>query len=112
MESDIMSTNDKINVGDKIKIDVTEADIASGERGSACDCPIAIAIRRATGCSRVYVSYDWPRFTFAGKIYDISFENTKAYDFVSAFDNGHLVQPFSFELTISKISDLRPLFDP
>lgn len=105
-----------MNVGDKIKIAVTEEDIASGERGNACECPIAIAIKRATECSRVYVSYDWPRFISiassekGGKVYDYKLD-AESLNFMSSFDNGSQVSPFSFELTISRISNLNPLAD-
>lgn len=45
----------------KLRIDITEADIALGKRGNARCCAGALAIRRATGCDDVAVTHYYIR---------------------------------------------------
>jgi hypothetical protein len=41
-----------------MKIEVTKSDMQSGKRNNAKECPVALAINRATGCqSMVYARY-------------------------------------------------------
>ena len=77
-------------------ITVTLEDIAKGERGSACSCPIALAIKRATN-QRCHVSPTL--FCFERDLYDKPLPRV-AGQFVIAFDGNKPVEPFSFELDI------------
>jgi hypothetical protein len=73
-----------------ITVEVTAEDIANGARKVGGNCPIARAIRRATGCSDVFVTAD---AIVAGEIYELPSE---AEDFIWAFDGGQDVTPFTF----------------
>lgn len=82
-----------------MKITVTAADIASGRRGSSCDCPIARAIRRAGGditadvaCSYAYVGRRPHRRQLLLPL--------SARQFMADFDHGEPVEPFEFELDL------------
>ncbi len=76
-----------------MKIIVTAEDIANGKRFLGCECPIALAIRRATDI--------WWRVVYARA------ENeeggrmvlpAEAITFQQSFDAGCAVKPFSFEV--------------
>lgn len=86
-----------------MQIRVTRADIHLAEQGRpmgqwASSCPIARAIRRATGmeCTvgtssgHIYTPQGYPSFTLP--------EEAKA--FIHAFDHGSPVQPFVFDLEV------------
>lgn len=81
-----------------IRVDVTEADIRTGVKGDMCNCPIAIAIKRAIGCSGVHVDGMWI------EVHE-PFESWRQYRtpdvvdaFIDRFDAGQPVAPFSFVL--------------
>ena len=81
----------------KIKVKVTKKDIANGKRSKCTKCPIALAIRRVQGCSTYMVS--------SYSIYNRSYEYLcnlpkKAANFVSQFDDGNKVKPFSFTVEL------------
>jgi len=75
-----------------VEIEVLESDIATGERGNSCFCPIAIAIERKL---RKAVKVN-------GQV--IFIEDKKiptplsAKNFIYCFDSGEPVRPFSFTL--------------
>jgi hypothetical protein len=80
-----------------LTIDVTQEDI---ERGYiVCrDCPIELAVMRADKTIN---------FVKAGKLGLIMKNNcyalpSIALEFIEKFDNGHKVEPFSFEIIIDK----------
>jgi hypothetical protein len=77
-----------------VQIEVTQADIAKGVRASACECPVALAMDRATGRScTVGVS--------CGHVDDVSVEfPPEVSDFVLKFDSREPVAPFTFELSL------------
>ncbi len=77
-------------------INVTSDDIAKGKRGSACSCPIALAIKRATN-QACHVGVRW--YSFERDLTDMPLPR-KAGEFVIAFDQKQPVEPFSFELDI------------
>jgi hypothetical protein len=74
-------------------IKVTEDDIKHGERGICNTCPVARAIRRATGAK--YIAVDWCAIDIGDKLYDTP---RSAARFIYDFDNGLKVEPFEFEL--------------
>ena len=75
-------------------IAVTAEDIQNGERCNPQTCPIALAIKRATG-KQVIVGYDYVVMEGFGK--EILMPR-KARDFRERFDNIREGEPFSFEI--------------
>jgi hypothetical protein len=81
-------------------VEVTADDIAIGKRGMPWCCPIARAIKRARGASRVIIGI------FKGLAYEgdtahrvVLFDIPEvARSFISDFDSGRPVEPFSFEI--------------
>jgi len=98
----------------RVKIEVTQEDIDRGARRSCCNCPIALAVKRLVPhCSEVDVR--------CGAIYAKTPELWKAdasisvIDFISGFDAGRPVQPFSFPLDLRSVKsywELNPAADP
>jgi hypothetical protein len=78
-------------------IKVTEDHIKNGQPRSACECPIALAIKEATRCLRAGVGLD--RAIIDGRYFDLS---KRARDFIRDFDDpnrrSRLFTPFEFEL--------------
>ncbi len=83
-----------------MRIEVTADDIAMGQRGSCCKCPIALAVARALKLNGMVVDVNGLR-VFVGafgrprRVYGLP-ENARA--FVDAFDAGRATRPFEFEL--------------
>lgn len=76
-----------------MKIEVTARDIEKGLPEDKCGCPVALAIRRATGLE---VSVWCSMSVKVGREYiDLPDE---AEDFINRFDQGEPVQPFTFDL--------------
>jgi hypothetical protein len=74
-----------------MRIDVTAADIAAGERCRIRGCPVALAVRRADG-RRWEVYGD-------GLVFGLTAAELPeaAREFVARFDGGELVAPFGFD---------------
>lgn len=93
-----MKTETSIGVTpEKITVEVTAEDIAKGEPGDGCKCPIAIAVRRATGLNDVSIrpiaqSRIGNRYVYLPD---------PAKRFVLDFDEEQPVQPFTFEIDLS-----------
>jgi hypothetical protein len=94
----------------RVKIDVTADDIANGTRLNACQCPIARAATRAgLFAVEVYPSGGPDEFQ-PGHPSEIIFGTPRrssrlpatAERFISAFDEGRTVEPFSFELEVTR----------
>lgn len=83
----------------KIEVFVTEQDIRNGRRNNATGCPIALAVRRATGCKDVEVSSD---VTIKGQM-ACSDEHVKR--FVIAFDAKRKVKPIRLKLSMTELVD-------
>ena len=93
-----------------MKVSVTLEDIRLGKKRNPCWCPIALAIRRASGLKSPIdaepdeaISDDSRRcevggrtVALRGKVYSLPLE---AMFFVAEFDRGNQVSPFEFELT-------------
>lgn len=87
-------------------IHVTEKDIENGERGSYCNCPIALAVKRAFRRNsldeNVTVRHE---FAMVGDSHDdlcwIAMLPKSCDRFVDRFDAGKTVKPF--EITLSFI---------
>ena len=77
-----------------MRIDVTEEDIQEGVKCDCDACPIARAVRRATGDQTLSVmGYG----VYRGAMLIGRFPK-KATDFVISFDSDDSVKPFSFNL--------------
>ncbi len=76
----------------RIKIEVTERDISFGKRDDCKRCPIAIAARRV-GLNQLEVG-GW-YLTSGNTTYTLT---KKARDFITDFDGGLQVSPFSFTI--------------
>jgi hypothetical protein len=75
----------------KVKIKVTQEDIAMGSKNDCFYCPIALALKRHEFV-RVHVGTDV--FYADNHPYPL---NKKAVKFIERFDSGKPVKPFSFE---------------
>lgn len=80
-----------------MRIKVTQADIAAGDRQMCYACPVALALRRATG-------YDWWVSRLRAVPYPGGFGGRAvrlpraASAFIADFDDGWPVAPFAFDL--------------
>jgi hypothetical protein len=81
----------------KIRVKVTKEDIAMGIRRDDCECPIALAIKRAAKTSDVSVGF-WTACLGSRLCFPLPKE---ARDFVRVFDAGVQVKPFAFTLEAS-----------
>jgi hypothetical protein len=87
-----------------LRVEVTHDDIARGEREKPCECPVALALKRA-GCTGVEVWEGEVLGWFEGIHFQVP--PPDAVDrFVEAFDNGGVsvpsVAPFTFDLDIGE----------
>lgn len=80
-----------------VTVSVTQEDIDYGEAGHYEKCTVALALYRATGevwhvsgLQAHRASHNSPNITLP----------STASDFVTAFDNGELVKPFSFSMEV------------
>lgn len=80
----------------KVKVRVTAEDIASGVRGLACLCPVALAVKRATGTEYVSVGVLSIQIGELEILRGIG----RALKFARSFDLGEAVGPFTFTLDI------------
>jgi len=83
-----------------VRIEVTEEQIAEGNRGDPCRCPVAKAIAKAIpGCGPavntlvIHFSCDGSRISTPQVV----------KDFVNDFDHGHPVKPFEFPLDMDVV---------
>lgn len=78
---------------DRIHVEVTQQDIATGIRGSVCSCPIALSLKRQLNTSTVIVRE--VSILVIDKYYAPPLE---AAEFMGRFDNKLSVEPFSFDM--------------
>lgn len=78
----------------RLKVRVTAKDIEAGSRGMAFSCPVARAVKRLLG---VALRVDCQQMGwYSGHLYELPAD---ARDWVSDFDGGHAVKPFTFTAT-------------
>lgn len=78
-------------------IHITRKDINLGQRGSGCDCPIALGTIRSLGLgSSGFVLVGNTVMLTSTEIYDLPWI---AQRFIRAFDLDRKVRPFKFEVT-------------
>jgi hypothetical protein len=76
-----------------MKVRVLRKHIEEGKPQSATSCPIALALREATGCKKVEVS-GFNDITVGG----VSFETSRSADaFIREFDAQRPVKPFTLD---------------
>jgi len=86
-----------------VRVEVTAELIAAGIRKSCFECPLALAAMRALGGEFAYITtkgccVDFPEGSAPERV---RFRLPElAVDFMRAFDGGHNVEPFSFEIEI------------
>lgn len=82
-------------------IQVTQEDIDNGIIGSGHSCPIALAVKRATGYGYVSVSVQGVVYGEHpdGKVFSIEADEN-IEKFVLYFDEEIPVEPFSFEIPV------------
>lgn len=78
-----------------MKIQVTQEDIDKGERGKACRCPVALAVKRETKTLAI-VDRDCIYCELGYKRFANPLNVTK---FIDDFDKALPVEPFEFELS-------------
>ena len=92
----------------RLHVEVTAEDIANGTRKSACNCPVALATKRA---ARVpIVAVDLGGIYFADSLNELDILSQRAArqpdavkDFIVRFDDGDTsVKPFAFNLYIQE----------
>jgi hypothetical protein len=97
-------------VSRRVRVEVTAEDIAKGERAECGRCPVALACKRVLPGARVMVDGCSIDFTLKpageGEWDDwTSIEAPAEVDaFIQAFDDGHPVAPFAFDLDIPEAS--------
>jgi hypothetical protein len=79
-----------------VRIDVTQEDIDLGMPGKCGKCPLARAIRRATGSLALVSGED----VYASGFAHLAQLPMEAQKFVKAYDSDQEVHPFSFDLDI------------
>ena len=81
-----------------ITVEVTQLDINLGQSRRSCECPVALALYR-TFDKRMTVGYTTCTFIDTFESYYLP-ENVSA--FISHFDQGRPVKPFSFVINLKK----------
>ena len=84
-----------------MKIEVTAEDIEKGNQGNCWRCPVALALMRAFQTNRVSVT--GPYAQIKGERFDLP---NKVQRFISSFDKGTDVTPFTFQLPLEAQSSL------
>lgn len=84
----------------RVRIEVTQNDIRKGKRGSCFNCPIARAVKRATGCKDVDVDSDGTISLENGEVVIPS--SIKRERFIEKFDDKEKVSPIVFLVNIPK----------
>jgi len=80
-----------------VTIAVTAEDIANGDPGNCSTCPVALAISRETGLDASFLDVDQEEIIIdEGQLTC----PIVVQQFISRFDNGKPVDPFTFELPI------------
>ena len=83
-------------------VDVTEEDIAIGERRNCLFCPVARALRRVPEIVSVVSAYPYAVAFHTENRYHCFAPPTPVGEFIRDYDRGDPVKPFSFTLTIPK----------
>lgn len=81
----------------KIRVNVTQRDIERGTPERSDICPIARAARRHEGLREAFVAQTHVELVWPSRVVELPPE---ARVFILAFDKGHPVAPFSFDLEV------------
>jgi hypothetical protein len=79
--------------GRVVRIEVTQEHIDNGKPKLCMSCPVALALKAATGDW-----YAWAGPTSVGFNKEVHRVPTSVQEFMMRYDEGELVQPFAFEL--------------
>jgi len=88
-----------MDIGETIKVDITQFDIDDGVREDEHHCPISVAIRRTLKPFLVDVSGDVVDLQYGDGRYENWTLSEEGRMFVARFDDGLPVAPFTLELT-------------
>lgn len=81
----------------KVRIEVTAEDIAKGNPGDACACPVALALQRVLGDAQC--STDGLE-CYVGGQRELVNAPPSVREFVDRFDKQADVEPFAFEIEV------------
>ena len=79
-------------------ISVTLSDIVCGQKGRSMHCPIALALKRNLGASKVSASPNVVSWALDGASYHDIRSPASVQTFIHRFDTGEPVYPFTFTL--------------
>ena len=87
------------------EIIVEQRHIDAGDRKCACHCPVALAIRETTGLEPNVgpgrlVLYSIAHFNVLDKAHDEYQDGWRVSEFITQFDRGAQVFPFSFQIPV------------
>jgi hypothetical protein len=82
-----------------VYVNVSMSDIIFGDRCAASHCPVAYALRRQFGTTRVSVLPHSARVMLAKDIHYYNLPK-EAAEFIMAFDAGQYVKPISFTMVL------------
>ena len=86
----------------KIKVEVTQEDIAKGVRADCDFCPVALALRRATGWIWAVRKMRAERFSYFVFVPHLVVALPHVVEtFIDTFDKSGEGSPFSFELELN-----------
>lgn len=78
-----------------MNIHVTAQHIMNGQRADCRRCPVALALKDATGQRYAVSTRTYRSINDLAKNEDLP---AKARDWIEAFDSGHKVKPFTFNI--------------
>lgn len=83
-------------------IKVTQEDINNGRPLKSCECPVALACKRALNVDKVYIDgYSVTIYSDDHLYYVAEYKLPyNAAEFIEDFDGDHAIAPFEFELDI------------
>ena len=83
---------------DVVAVLLTAGDIADGQRGLTNRCPVALAVRRATGIKVVSIR------STQGVLYGQEYQSfdlpAEAREFIARYDTGETVEPLAFDIIL------------
>jgi hypothetical protein len=82
-----------------MRVEVTAGDIAAGKADDCTECPVALALNRATR-KAWWVEYDaaFQRWTPSRRLKPMLRLTSLVSEWIQAYDRGEAVAPFAFEL--------------
>lgn len=93
-----MTLGNSVTISNSVAISVTAEDIADGQRGVTNRCPVALAVRRATGIKAVSIR------STQGVLYGNEYRSfdlpAEVREFIALYDAGQAVEPLAFDILL------------